>query len=488
MTLVLLGLFSIDLEIKKIFFFQNFILTSFLKIGLIPDVVRNGRRILLLEIKELQLKFITINSYLEGNEFQIAEQFGIKFSKHFFPLHFNKDVNYNYKGSVPNINYFLMFNDNIQLKNEKEVFVKTLTDKNYVWQFEKELVRFCDEKLWLLTLSCLKFVQECFNFQCNLKKNLKVEQNILVHPFAHQLCSLPGFVYKVFRIFYLNKEDIYSIRHEFGSPSRTVSKSEYEWASYLEFLHPDKNFVSAFNNPKGQKFFKEAIPDLYSAETGEAIFFHGCYYHGHFENCKILPQATGKTRNAFFNKTYEELNKEFDQKAFFLKRNHPNEIKEVKIMWECTYQTQKKESQIFSYFINNIFKPHPLYRLCPRTCIRGAFLDVYALKWTQSQNLDESFMCYDVNGLYSYCAIKFPYMTGKYEVLMGKKLQSIQITNFQLTFENKPMFGTMLVTILPPKTLFYPFLLYRLQNGKTVNTLCVQCAENNKKNFCFKIM
>jgi G:T-mismatch repair DNA endonuclease (very short patch repair protein) len=441
-------------------------------------VVRKGRKILFLEIKELQLKFIVSNSYLDGNEYQIAEQYEIIFEKHFFPIHFNRNSNYNYVGDVPPLEFFLLFNDTSKERKEKEQFVSTLKSQQYIWQFEKEIVRFCDENAWLLTICCLRFIKECFNFQISLQPDKWLSEVTIIHPFAHELCTLPGFVYKVFKYFYLNYEDIYCVKHEFGYPSRNVSKVEHEWASYLEYLHPHKHFQSAFNNAKGQKFFKECIPDLYSPITKEAIFFHGCYFHGHFQNCLSNRHATGETRNAFLNKTYSDLNAEFDYKAFLLKLNNPS-IETVKIMWECTYQSQKLNSEKFKHFHENIYKPHPLFRLSPRTAVRGAFLDVFSLKWNQDENPSENFFAFDVNGLYSYCAIKFEFMIGKYEILMGKDLNKIEIRESDFYVDGQLISGTMLVTILPPQNLKYPFLLYRLKNGKTVNTLCVKCAELN---------
>ncbi len=443
-------------------------------------MVRKGRKILFLEIKELQLKFITSNSYLEGNEHQIAEQYEIIFTKHFFPSHFNSTINYNYCGDVPNLDFFLTFNDSTSEKKEKECFVNNLRQENYLWNFEKEIVRCCDENVWLLTFCCLKFLKECFDFQMNLNLNNVSSEIKIIHPFAHELCTLPGFVFKIFKYFYLNKEDIYCVNHEFGYPFRNVSKLEHEWASYLEYLHPEKEFQSAFNNPKGQKYYKECVPDLYSPVTKEAIFFHGCYFHGHFENCLSNKEATAQTRNSFLNKTYFDLNKEFDYKAFLLKLNNPS-VETVKIMWECIYQSQKQSSEIFKYFIANIYKPHPLFRLCPRTAVRGAFLDIFALKWTRSENPSENFLAFDINGLYSYCAIKFEFMIGKYEILIGKDLNKIEIKETEFYVNGEIISGTMLVTILPPQNLKYPFLLYRLKNGKTVNTLCVKCAELSSK-------
>jgi G:T-mismatch repair DNA endonuclease (very short patch repair protein) len=458
-------------------YFQNYLLTAFLNIGITPNVVRKGRRILFLEVKQLHLKFITSNAYLEGNEYEIAEQYNVKFTKHFFPSHFNQNINYNYKGEIPSLDTFLLFSDSVKIKKEKEIFVKTLKNNHYTWQFEKEIIRHCDENVWLLTICCLTFIKECFDFQIGIQQ-VNLNDVNLIHPFAQELCTLPGFVLKVFKYFFLNYYDIYCVNHEFGYPFRNVSKLEHEWASYLEYLHPEKNFLSAYNNAKGQKYFKECIPDLYSPITKEAIFFHGCYFHGHFQNCLSNSLATGDTRNAFLNKKYSDINSEFDLKAFLLKLNNSEEVKEVKIMWECVYQSQKQNSELFNYFKQNIYKPHPLFRLCPRTAIRGAFLDVFALKWTKSENPSENFFAYDINGLYSYCAINFSYMIGRYEVLMGKDLNVIEIRDSNFYINNNLIYGTMLVTILPPQNLKFPYLLYRLKNGKTVNTLCVKCAES----------
>jgi G:T-mismatch repair DNA endonuclease (very short patch repair protein) len=470
---------SIKPEIKNglFFYLQNYLLNAFLSIGVTPNVVRKGRKILFLEIKQLKLKFITSNAYLEGNEYEIAEQYNLKFTKHFFPMHFNQTINYNYKGKIPNLEMFLLFSDTVKLRKEKEIFVNTLQNNQYIWQFEKEIIRHCDENVWLLTICCLTFIKECFDFQIKIQDESNLNNVLFVHPFAQELCTLPSFVLKLFKYFVLNNYDIYCVNHEYGYPFRNVSKLEHEWASYLEYLHPEKNFVSAFNNAKGQKYFKECVPDLYSPITKEAIFFHGCYFHGHYQNCLSNPHAKGETRNAFLNKTYVDINLEFDRKAFLLKLNN-TEIEDVKIMWECTYQTQKRNSELFKNFYENIYKPHPLFRLCPRTAIRGAFLDVFALKWTKTENPTENFFAYDINGLYSYCAINFPYMVGRYDVLMGKDLNKIEIRDSNFYINNNLIYGTMLVTILPPQNLKFPYLLYRLKNGKTVNTLCVKCAES----------
>ena len=88
----------------------------------------------------------------------------------------------------------------------------------------------------------------------------------------------------------------------------------------------------------------------------------------------------------------------------------------------------------------------------------------------------------DINGLYSYCAINFPYMIKKYVILIGRTLEKLTLTNNSYFYNSKKCFGSMLVTILPPQNLLFPFLLYRTKSGQTVNTLCRTCAEKKTKN------
>jgi hypothetical protein len=47
------------------------------EIGLAPHVVRNGRKVFLIEIQELGIKFLRSNNYFDGNVYQIAKLFKI---------------------------------------------------------------------------------------------------------------------------------------------------------------------------------------------------------------------------------------------------------------------------------------------------------------------------------------------------------------------------------------------------------------------------
>ena len=458
--------------------FQMCLLRAFIRRGFCPNLLRNGRNIILLELQSLNIRFLSSNNYFNCNEYSLAKQYDVKFNRKFFPNKFINIRNFSYVGEVPNLNYFTSDLDDFETLECIRKYHIELHNENYKWNFQKEIQEYCDQKLLLLTISSLKFVYDCLEFQNNLKLwNLSALE--FLNPFSYPLCSLGGFVFKLYKLLVFNKFPIYAINNEFGIGSKSVSKVEYEWASFMAHKFPENEFLSAFNNEKGQKYFKEAIPDLYSPVTKQAFFMHGCIVHGHFNQCLINPNATPNSINPF-GKSYQVLNDEFEAKAANLIKNNPLSISTVEICWECIYKDNRTSTEIKSFLENN-FKPHPLYRLKPRTCVRGAYFDVLRLFWTKDLFPTEKMYFVDINGLYSFCSIKFKYMIGKCKIVIGKDVEKISLQSNKFYFENKKVTGAMLITILPPQDLLLPFLPYRKSNGKTVNTLCVTCAERELK-------
>jgi hypothetical protein len=452
------------------------LLNAFIRNGFCPNLVRNGRHILLMEIKSLNLRFLTSNTYLEGDEFVLAKQFNIDYIRSFFPYKFFEAKHIFYQGNIPDISYFLNNFDSTDRTKEKQNYVSNFQKQNRTWNFRKELLQYAELKLWLLMLSCLSFLKESLTFQSNLKNAIKFEKDVLLSPFSYPLCSLSGFSYKLYKYFFLNQFEIYSVKNEFGLKSKNVSNIEYEWASFMEFKYENKHFISAFNNKFGQKYFKDAIPDLYSPITKQAYFFHGCVFHGHFENCLINPNANETSKNPF-GISYKDLNDKFDKQAANLLQNNQDQIDEVIYQWECHYKQLRLSDSLLKDFIETKLKPHPLRRLCPRNCVRGAFFDVYRLRWSNILFPNENLFFIDINGLYSYCAIKFKFMIGKYKILIGKELQNLHLINNKFFFNGNRVMGSILLTILPPQNLYFPFLMCKTKDNKTINTLCKKCAE-----------
>ena len=137
----------------------------------------------------------------------------------------------------------------------KKLFLENFKNKhNKKWNFTKELLIFNDQKLFLLTKSCLSFVKECFELHLVLNEPSDKNSNTnFLHPFSTPLVSMGSYIFKLFKILYLNKENIYCINNEFGKSCEKVSKSEYEWTCVMNFLYPERQFQSEFNNKNGQK-------------------------------------------------------------------------------------------------------------------------------------------------------------------------------------------------------------------------------------------
>ena len=73
-----------------------------------------------MEFKINNLRFITSNSYFDGDEFDLATQFEIPFNRLYFPKEFLDITNFDYHGNIPDYEYFVNFLDNEKEKFEKQ--------------------------------------------------------------------------------------------------------------------------------------------------------------------------------------------------------------------------------------------------------------------------------------------------------------------------------------------------------------------------------
>jgi hypothetical protein len=46
-----------------------------------------------------------------------------------------------------------------------------------------------------MTMSCLKFIRECFEFNVQLNESLKLKKKLLLHPFSFPLCTISGYIF-----------------------------------------------------------------------------------------------------------------------------------------------------------------------------------------------------------------------------------------------------------------------------------------------------
>jgi len=449
--------------------------------------------ILVIEINDVNVRIVSSNNYVPGDEFELANFFNIDYDEHWFPYNILSVESLHYYGPIPTFTDFILHTDNENRITKKKLFYNSkqkFTKKAYC--LSKELIIHADLKLWLLTSAMLQFLKESFELQHCIQSSFVIDnidrqtediKGQFVNPFNSPNVSLGGLMYNIYRYNYLNFFDIYSIKNEYGTKTKTVSRIEHQFTSFMHYMHSeDDNFMSAFSSNDGQKYFRESIPDLYCTKTKTCYFLMGCAFHGHYNGCLLNPNATAETVDPFGN-TYGDLNEKFNTKIDNLILNNPDDVKEIILEYECTFKNRMLTNPDVINFLQNHYVYHPLTRLQPRSAMRFSLIDTFAMKWSAEQFPDENFYALDCNGLFSYCAMYYPYMIGKYEIIIGKALGNLTFVDNELFYCGQKIMGSIFLKILPPKSLKYPFLLYRI-GDLSYATLCCKCAELESKNYC----
>jgi len=447
------------------------LLKGFIDNGICPNVVRKGREILLLEIPHMSIRILNSNNFIKGNEFEIAQLFNFSNKPIYFPYKFLIPENLNYADAIPDFLYFHNFSDSSEILLMKRAYHED-HQKN-IWKLSNELLSYSDIKLLLLTKTMCEFVKECYTLQIHCMFLKPQHEKKFFHPFTKPLCTLGGFVSKLFKFYFLNEYPIYTVNFEYGFKMHQVSALEYQFTSFKEYMNPEEKFLSAFNNENGQKKFQGIIPDLYSITNNELYCFNGCFVHGHI--CHLNKNKTADSPHPF-GSTYKDIHDKFFQKLELCMNQNP-EITKAHVVWECAFKEIKKTEQ-FKNFYKSHFIPHPLTRLKPRDTIRGGLSETFALKWSKTTFPNEKFYCLDYNGLFSYAATFYDFPIDKYKVVIGKDLQNISIRNNLFYYYDNHVTGSIMLTVLAPSNLEFPYLLYRKTNNSVVLTLCRSCSEN----------
>lgn len=491
-------------------FIFNAFIRGFLQANINVKILSRGKKFFSCEIPELNIKLLNSTNYLPGNEYEIARISNFSFDQIFFPLKLNKPTHYNYTGKVPSLEAFTLYSDTSELLKKKTEYVENFSE---IWDFKQQLFLYSNQKCLLLCSSLCLFLKETISLQHLIHEQVSPDnpnRNQILWPFSGTLCTFSGFIYSLFKGLFLREENIFIVKNEYCVPSRKVSHCEYEFCRFLEFLYPDLDIVHNYSNPNGQKYFEEAVPDIYIPSLKCAVFMNGCYFHGHYvssqneepektnfseegfdiikdetpnqKSCIGSKPATSDKINKRLDASYEKVQDDFWQKTLKLSQNNSSDIIEVKVFWECFFNHKLKQTQKYLAF-RETFKKRPLERLIPRSLCKGGFVQPFALSWSQSQFPNETFYCCDINGLYSHVAISESYNVGKYEVLIGKSLTKIKVKNEKFFIEGRKLYGTMQVTILPPKKLSFPFLICQMKE-RSVLTLCKKCSDNMMMRKC----
>jgi G:T-mismatch repair DNA endonuclease (very short patch repair protein) len=326
--------------------------------GIIPTTIMKNQRVTLTEIKSLGIRFVDISNYVPASENELWDLVGMSAS--YFPDKLNSPCFYDC-ANLPPAEDFHSFQD-----SPDEIIRKTnfhAVRNETPWILVNELAAHCKLKVQAIARIATSYIQESNRLQDMIGpyKNYEATRLNYINPFDSPLCSKSSFIMRLYKLKSLAPGQILGIRNENVGIGTQCSRGEYEWISKVQQDNPHHSYQTAFS-VYGQKYFKEAIPDIYCKEEKMAGFFNGCQWHGHLD--PACPIMKGKKTN-FHNMDCTTLDANFKKKISALKQNNPDDISSIIVVYECEWAKMKKDNPDLREFVKSLEK-RPLKRLIPR--------------------------------------------------------------------------------------------------------------------------
>ena len=247
------------------YFIQNYLNKNAIKY----EVILRGAKILSMTIPMFNIKFIDSLNFIPMSLAKFPKTFGqTELCKGYFPHLFNKEENQDYVGPIPcQADYGVNF-----MKPEaREAFIawhKEQVESNYLFDFQKEIVKYCRSDVDILRKCCLLF-----------REMLRDETGI--DPFERSL-TIASYCHEVYRTNFLKKDTIAVFQHDRQLKTKQ-SNMAVKWLSY-EMEKEDIHIQHVRNG--GEKRVGRYSLDGYCEEYHTAYEFQGCFWHGKW--CNVI--------------------------------------------------------------------------------------------------------------------------------------------------------------------------------------------------------
>ena len=227
------------------------------------ELILRGAKILSMTIPMFNIKFIDSLNFIPMSLAKFPKTFGeTELCKGYFPHLFNKEENWNYVGPVPCQNDYGV---NFMKPEERKVFIawhKEQVESNYLFDFQKEIVKYCRSDVDIMRKCCLLF-----------REMLRDETDI--DPFGKSL-TIASYCHEVYRTKFLKKDTIAVFQHDRQLKTKQ-SNMAVKWLSY-KMENEDIHIQHVRNG--GEKRVGRYSLDGYCEETHTAYEFQGCFWHG----------------------------------------------------------------------------------------------------------------------------------------------------------------------------------------------------------------
>ena len=432
-----------------------FVLDEFYKQKICPNQIVNGAKILSMEVDGV--KFIDSMCFLQMALSGFTKAFGLKeLKKGFFPHFFNTTENQEYVGEVPSQDYYDPQGMSKSRREEFEKWHKERREEGYVFDFQKELVSYCQSDVRLLKEGCMKFQEDfeslakfnpmaqCITIAsaCNVyyRKMCLIEKTIASEPLrgwhgkgkSHSIASLEWLCWKE-----------HCLRQNEPCSSRVENRIAHAGnkGEHLIFIGQRKVFVDGFDR-----------------ESKKVYEFLGDFYHGSPvifpDRHKRHPQLGEKTMQELYEDTMERLN--VIENAGY----------EVEVIWEHEWKQLKREREDVREYVEQL---ELVDRMEPRDAFFGGRTNAVQLYRRIKEEEGEEIRYVDYTSLYPWVNKNCIYPVGHPAILTQPEvLDNANVSDY---------FGLMKCTVLPPRGLHFAILPYRC-GGKLTFPLCRTCVEN----------
>ena len=227
------------------------------------EFILRGAKILSMTIPMFNIKFIDSLNFIPMSLAKFPKTFGqTELCKGYFPHLFNKEENWNYVGPIPCQNDYGV---NFMKPEERKAFIawhKEQVESNYLFDFQKEIVKYCRSDVDIMRKCCLLF-----------REMLRDETGI--DPFGKSL-TIASYCHEVYRTNFLKEDTIAIFTHDRQLKTKQ-SNMAVKWLSYVSEKQ-DIHIQHVKNG--GEKRVGLYSLDGYCEENHTAYEFQGCFWHG----------------------------------------------------------------------------------------------------------------------------------------------------------------------------------------------------------------
>ena len=408
----------------------------------VSKVLMTGQKILYFECD--RLKFKDSMSFLNMPLENFTKTFGLtELKKGYFPHSFNRKENQNYKGPLPDLKYYETNCMNTKKKEAVEKWHAEEMLKGESWNFEKELLEYCESDVKVLKEGCLTFAAD-FEKECKFNP---LKENITIASACHN--------------FWRNNQMIpYSIAveppHGWSGVKPAQSKIGFQWLHIQDQKLGGNRIKHAANGGEPTLMIEswgKVRVDGYDPIKKTVFEFQGCEFHG-CPKCKPNNRHVKTWHHP--DRTVEEMYELTQKKTEVLRKAGYT----VKVEWECNFKRKLETDPELQDMIKDLEWTAPLN---PKEALFGGRTGAATLYSKTTE--DEEISYVDYTSLYPWVNKYETYPLGHPTIIVNPVNQNIG-----------DYFGVAKVDILAPEGLFHLVLPMKI-NDKCMFTLCATCAQ-----------